>query len=30
MQFCDGETLEQFLKKNPLKMNEALKWKIYR
>jgi len=30
MQYCDGETLEHFLKKNPNKVNKKLKWKIYR
>ena len=30
MQYCDGETLEEFLQKNPGRTNEKLKWKIYR
>lgn len=30
MQLCDGETLEDFLKKNPLRTNESLKWNIFR
>lgn len=30
MQYCDGETLEEFLQKNPSRTNEKLKWKIYR
>ena len=30
MQFCDGETLEQFMKNHPGRTSEKLKWKIYR
>ena len=30
MQFCEGETLEDFLTKNPGKQNEKIKWKIFR
>ena len=30
MQYCDGETLEDFLRDNPLKVNEKIKWKIFR
>ena len=30
MQYCDGETLEDFMKANPGRTNEKLKWMIYR
>lgn len=30
MQYCDGETLQQFLQNNPGRTNEKLKWRIYR
>lgn len=30
MQYCDGETLQSFLEKNPERTNEKLKWKIFR
>jgi len=31
MQYCEGETLESYLKKNaPSKDTEKLRWKIYR